>query len=58
VLLLGSPAKVVRQLSEHEIRFIGHSAQHYVQNAERYGKSLRPLDRVTLVESSATASCQ
>lgn len=44
VLLLGSPAKVVRELSPQEIAFITLSAKHYVQNAQRFLAKLRPVD--------------
>ena len=40
VLVLGAPAKVVRELSAEEIAMIGHSAEHYVQNAGRYRNAL------------------
>lgn len=40
VLILGAPAKVVRELSEEEIAMIGHSSEHYVQNARRYREDL------------------
>jgi len=40
VLVLGAPAKVVRELSEEEIAMIGHSAEHYVENARRYRRDL------------------
>lgn len=43
VLLLGSPAKVVRELSPQEIAFITLSAKHYVQNAQRFAAKLRPV---------------
>ena len=43
VLLMGSPAVVKRELSPQEIAFIGLSAQHYVQNAQRFAAKLRPL---------------
>lgn len=36
VLIVGSPAKVVRDLSEDEIRHNAWSANHYVQNARRF----------------------
>lgn len=35
-LVLGSPAKVLRKLSDEEITGIRESAQHYVENAHRY----------------------
>lgn len=43
VLLLGSPAKVVRELSPQEIAFITLSAKHYVQNAQRFAGKLKPV---------------
>ena len=43
VLILGSPGVVKRELSPQEIAFITLSAQHYVQNAQRYAARLRPL---------------
>ncbi|MDP3858121.1 MAG: gamma carbonic anhydrase family protein [Stagnimonas sp.] len=43
VLILGSPGKVVRELTPQQIAFITLSAQHYVQNGQRFAKGLRPL---------------
>lgn len=43
VMLLGSPARVARELSEDEIGLIRQSADHYVRNAARYLEMLRPL---------------
>ncbi|MES2682175.1 MAG: gamma carbonic anhydrase family protein [Pseudomonadota bacterium] len=43
VLLMGSPAVVKRELSPQEIAFIKLSAQHYVQNAQRFAAKLRPV---------------
>lgn len=43
VLIIGSPGVVKRELSPQEIAFIGLSAKHYVQNAQRYAKQLKPL---------------
>ena len=40
-LILGSPARAVRGLSDAEITAIAESADHYVANAERYRKELR-----------------
>ena len=41
-LVMGSPGKVVRPVTDEEIRMITASAAHYVQNAQRYRKHLRP----------------
>jgi carbonic anhydrase/acetyltransferase-like protein (isoleucine patch superfamily) len=42
-LVMGSPGKVVRALTPQEIQMIGLSAQHYVENAKQFRKSLVPL---------------
>jgi carbonic anhydrase/acetyltransferase-like protein (isoleucine patch superfamily) len=39
-LILGSPAKVVRELSEEEIAHVRWSADVYVKNAERFNSDL------------------
>lgn len=39
-LVLGTPGKVVRGLSDDEIQGITESAQHYVANFQRYQRSL------------------
>jgi carbonic anhydrase/acetyltransferase-like protein (isoleucine patch superfamily) len=41
-LVLGAPAKAVRKLTDAEIVSIGASAEHYVANAARYARELRP----------------
>lgn len=40
VLVLGAPAKVVRELTAEEMALIDHSAEHYVENAKRYRRDL------------------
>lgn len=42
-LVVGSPGRVVRQLSDDEVKMIRWISQHYVDNAARY---LRDLNRV------------
>jgi carbonic anhydrase/acetyltransferase-like protein (isoleucine patch superfamily) len=42
-LILGSPAKVVRQLTDEEVARLRHSAAHYVENARRYAGDLEVL---------------
>ena len=39
-LIMGSPAKSIRQLTEAEIMMIKMSSQHYVDNGKRFMKSL------------------
>ena len=40
-LIIGSPARVVRELTEEEIDGMRESAAHYVDNAARFNSSLR-----------------
>ncbi|MFK3773263.1 gamma carbonic anhydrase family protein [Pseudomonas xanthosomatis] len=39
-LVMGSPGKVVRELTEQQMRMLEASAAHYVHNAERYARDL------------------
>ena len=43
VLIVGSPGKVVRELSPEEIARLGQSAAGYVANGQRYAARLRKL---------------
>lgn len=40
-LILGAPARVVRELTDEEIAGVTESARHYVDNAARFTASLR-----------------
>lgn len=42
-LVMGTPGKVVRQLSDAEILMLKASADHYVENARRYREQLRKI---------------
>ena len=42
-LVMGSPAKVVRQLSSEAIAANARSAQSYVENAARFRKGMHPM---------------
>jgi carbonic anhydrase/acetyltransferase-like protein (isoleucine patch superfamily) len=42
-LVMGSPGKVVRPVTDPEARMLTLQAQHYVQNAARYRKGLQLL---------------
>ena len=42
-LIVGSPAKAVRQLDDAAIERLRWSAQHYVDNAKRFKAGLKPL---------------
>tara|TARA_B100001996_G_scaffold229696_1_gene177060 strand:- start:1058 stop:1576 length:519 start_codon:yes stop_codon:yes gene_type:complete len=42
-LIMGSPAKVIRELKAEEVMMIKLSAKHYVENAKRFQKDLTAL---------------
>lgn len=42
-MIIGSPARVVRQLTSEQIEGLRQSARHYVENARRFASSLRRL---------------
>lgn len=42
-MIIGSPAKAVRELSPEQIEGLRQSAQHYIDNARRYKNGLRKL---------------
>ncbi|GGE78960.1 hypothetical protein GCM10011533_34090 [Streptosporangium jomthongense] len=44
-LVIGAPGKVKRELTEQQRKMLEASAAHYVQNASRYMKGLRPAKR-------------
>jgi carbonic anhydrase/acetyltransferase-like protein (isoleucine patch superfamily) len=43
-LVMGSPGKVVRELTEVQKKMLEASAAHYVQNARRYARDLMPQE--------------
>jgi carbonic anhydrase/acetyltransferase-like protein (isoleucine patch superfamily) len=42
-MIIGSPAKVVRQLTPEQIEALQRSAEHYVQNARRFRAGLKKI---------------
>jgi carbonic anhydrase/acetyltransferase-like protein (isoleucine patch superfamily) len=44
VMVMGSPGKIVRELSEQERAMIAHGWQHYVAAAERYRVGLKVVE--------------
>ena len=42
-MIIGSPAKVVRQLTPEQIAGLQRSAEHYVENARRFASGLKKL---------------
>ncbi len=43
-LIVGSPARVIRQLDEAQIAHMHQAAQHYIDNARRYATQLVRID--------------
>lgn len=43
-LVMGSPGKVVRQLTEQQQQAVAAGAAHYVHNAQRYRRDLAPQE--------------
>ncbi|MDH3692922.1 MAG: gamma carbonic anhydrase family protein [Gammaproteobacteria bacterium] len=44
-LVLGSPGKIVRKLTQEEIRGLREPADHYIENARRYRTGLKAVSR-------------
>ena len=44
VLIVGSPAKVIRKLTEEEIQYNMWSAKHYVENGRRFLEELKSAE--------------
>lgn len=42
-MIIGSPAKVVRQLTPEQMEGLRYSAQHYIDNARRYKQGLKKV---------------
>ena len=42
-LIMGRPAKVVRQLTHEQIENLRHSAEHYIENARRFKSALKRI---------------
>lgn len=43
-LVVGSPAKIKRELNEFQMKMLEASAAHYVQNAKRFTETLTPVE--------------
>ena len=42
--MVGSPGKVIRELTEQQKKMLEASAAHYVHNAQRYARDLAEQD--------------
>lgn len=47
VMLMGAPAKVVRELTPQEVQIIKLTAAHYVDNARRYNSTLKAVSTLS-----------
>ena len=43
-MIVGAPAKAVRQLNPEQMQSLRHSAQHYIDNAQRFRSGLKQID--------------
>tara|TARA_A200000113_G_scaffold163959_1_gene148492 strand:- start:6208 stop:6732 length:525 start_codon:yes stop_codon:yes gene_type:complete len=43
-LIMGSPAKLIRELREEEIEFLSLSAKHYIEKSKYFSKELKNAD--------------
>jgi carbonic anhydrase/acetyltransferase-like protein (isoleucine patch superfamily) len=43
-MVVGSPGKIRRELSDNQKKMLELSAEHYVQNARRYVSKLAPVE--------------
>jgi carbonic anhydrase/acetyltransferase-like protein (isoleucine patch superfamily) len=42
-LIVGSPAKAIRTLTEEQVKLLSHLSEHYVHNAKRYQRSFKKI---------------
>ena len=40
-LVMGSPAKVVRELSDDEVKLLAYSSKHYIEKSKHFAKELK-----------------
>ena len=43
-LIMGTPAKAVRQLTPEQLEGLKHGAEHYVENAQRFASTLKRIE--------------
>ncbi len=51
-LVVGSPGRVIRSLSDAEVERLRANANHYVDNARRYAGEMRALDPASLLNTT------
>ena len=42
-LIVGAPAKAVRELTQEQVKLLSHLAEHYVENAKRYQRGFKKI---------------
>ena len=53
-LVVGSPGRVIRELSDAEVEHLKWNASHYVDNARLYAQELRAIDPASVLAKSST----
>ena len=43
-LVVGTPGRIIRELTDEEIARIEAGAEHYIENAQRFRQGLRRID--------------
>ncbi len=56
-LVMGSPGKVVRELTEQQKKMLEASAAHYVHNSQRYARDLARAGRMSTPERPVASPC-
>ena len=51
-MVMGSPAKIKRELTDKEVVYLHRGAQHYVDNGRRFSKGLKQVEIVVTDELS------
>ena len=56
-VVMGSPGKVVRELSDEQLTRLAHNPPHYVQNAQRYRQLLEEITDEIMAEIMDNGVC-
>ena len=43
-LVVGSPGRIIREVTDEELAGIEHNADHYIENVRLYGEGLRHIN--------------
>ena len=52
-LVVGSPGRVIRELSDEDIAHLEWNASHYVDNARRYAREMHALEPASVIAAPA-----